>query len=246
MAGSSQGNQGGGTVITGVQPPQKPLNLLNAVGEIQQWGSIEKHMEEQLDSNYFTTQNRIDFFTIGIKNALTHLLFTLIFTPLSVGVLDDLIHIFGDKQLTVIDEIYAVFLMFSVSIGFAIFLSTLKSCYVGTVSKLMIKNLFQGLLTGEIFKIIVAFIVYQIIYNQMSPEHITKFLLFLHKYMGSLMAKLHFNYLKAFYWLLNFREVFPVSMLFILIGSVILAGVPTAVIFITYRRNKNRKVSDGL
>ncbi|MEM4071552.1 MAG: hypothetical protein QXO58_05965, partial [Thermoplasmata archaeon] len=236
MAGNSQG--GGSTIVTGVQPPQKPLNLLNAVSEIQQFGAIEVNMAQQLNKNYFTTQNRVDFFTIGLKNAITHLFFTIIFTPLSVGVIDNLIHLFGDKNLSLFDRIYALFLSLSISIGFAIFLSSLKNSYVGTVSKAMIRSLFEGLLFGEIFKVLVSFLVYQFIYIQMTPEHIVSFLLFLHKYFRPLLIKLNFNYLSAFHWLLNFRDVFPLAELLILVSSVILVAVPISIIMFSAYKGK--------
>jgi hypothetical protein len=247
MGSNSSSGGGGSTVITGVQPPQKPLNLLNAVGEIQQWGSIESKMDtdNQLGKNYFTTQNRLDFFTIGIKNSLTHLFFTLLFTPLAVGVIDNLIHLFGDKQLTAFDRIYAIFLSFSVSIGFSVFLISLKNSYAGTVSKAMINNLFAGIGFGEFLKIMISFIIYQILYIQMSPEHIAKFLLFAHKYFGSILFKVHLNYVNAFNWLVNFREVFPLSELLIILSSIVLIVPPVIAIFL-YGRNKNKRNKDWL
>jgi hypothetical protein len=242
MAGGNQ-QGGGGTVITGIQPPQKPLNLLNAVSEIQLYGSIEKDLTVPMDKNYFTIQNSIDFFTVGFKNAITHLFFTLMFTPLSVGVLDNLIHVFGDKQLTTFDRIYALFLTLSISIGFAIFLSSLKSSYVGTISKAMIKSLFEGLVFGELFKVIVSFLVYQFIYIQMSPMHLAKFVLFLHKYFHNLLDKFHVDYSHMFLWLVSFREVFPLSELLILISSMILLLVPIINIAVTtYMQKKSAEI----
>jgi hypothetical protein len=245
MAGGSQQSSsgGGGTVITGIQPPQKPLNLLNAVSEIQLYGSIEKDLDVPMDKNYFTIQNNIDFFTIGVKNSLTHLFFTLFFTPLAVGVLDNLIHLFGDKQLTTFDRIYALFLSLSVSIGFAIFLSTLKSSYVGTISKAMIKSLFEGLVFGEIVKVIISFLVYQFIYISMTPSHIANFVLFLHKYFHNILDKFHVNYSHMFLWLVNFRDVFPLSELLILVSSLILVLIPiTTIAVTTYMHKKNAEM----
>lgn len=226
MAGSG----GSPTVVTSIQPPQKPLNLLMAVSEIQQWSAVEKNSTTPIEKNYLTTQQRFDFFSVGIKNVFTHFIFTLFFTPFTVAVLQNLIHVFGDKKLTLFDEIYALILTFSVSLGFGVFLSSLKDCYVGNITKGMIKNLFTGIFMGEIFKDFIAAFLYFELYEIISPNNVSKFLLFLNKYIGSLLVKIHTNYTAVYYWILKFREVLPISVVFVVISSVLFAGIPIGVI----------------
>ena len=243
-SGSSGSGGGSPTIVTGVSPEQRPLNLLNAVSDIQQISAVERGMTNPLDKNYLTVQQRVDFFVIGVKNALTHFLFTLFFTPLTVGVLHNLIHIFGDRQLTWFDEAYALVLAFSISLGFGFFLASLRDCYVGTLSKGMIRNLFSGLAVGEFVKLVLSAIIYQIIYILLTPNSVASLLLSLNNHFGGLMAYLHVNYTAMYYWILKFRGVFPISTVFIFISSFFMVGIPIIALLIsTY---KKRKYTDDL
>lgn len=232
----SQNQTGGGTtVVTGMPVQRKPLNLLDAVSEIQQMCAIEKKMVETdyMDGNFFTTKQRIDFFSVGLRNAFLHFFFTLLITPISIAVLHNLIHLFGDRKITTFDEIYALILAFSVSIGFGVFLTTLRECYLGVISKAMIKNLFGGLVFGEAVKIALTAIIYAIIYNSITPESVVSFISFLNAHFSSLMMRLHADYTAMYYWILKFRDVFPLSTVFVFLSGVFMVGIPFAVIFMT-------------
>ena len=235
---------GGGTVITSAQPPQKPLNLLMAVSEIQQWSAIEKDTINPIDKNFLSIQQRLDFFSVGVKNAFTHFLFTLLFTPISVAVLHNLIPIFGDRQPNIFDEAYAVLLSFSMSLGFGVFLANLKDCYVGNITKGMIKNLFGGLVVGELFKDLIIAAIYGWLYITITPTNVYKALVFINNHFHPLMMRLHVNYNAVFHWILKFRETLIVSTIFVFISSVLLAGIPAAVIM--YHSFKNKAEDEEL
>ena len=232
-AGKTTDSQGGSTVITTTGPMQKPLNLLQAVSDIQRWCAMEKDAVSEIDKNYLTIQERYDFFAVGIKNAFTHFFFTLFLTPLTVAVLHRIIHIFGDEQLSIFDQAYALLLAFSVSLGFGIFLSSLKSCYVGNITKGMINNLFGGILIGETIKDILLIFIYIFIYYHITPQNVISFILFLHKYLGTFLAKLHVDYTQMFYWIMQWKDVFSVSAVFVVISSVLFAVIPFVVIIVS-------------
>ena len=244
MAGSQSSGQGGSpTVITSVQPPSKPLNLLDAVSEIQQMSALEKNMEQSLDKNFLTTKQRIDFFAVGTRNAFLHFFFTLFITPFIVAVFHHLIHIFGDSNLTIFDEVYAIILAFSLSLGFGFFLATLRECYVGTITKGMVNSLFSGLAFGETVKAALAAIIYSFIYISMTPAVIASFIIFMNKHFASILLKLHVNYTSMYYWLIQFRDVFPVAAVFILISSILMIGIPiVALFFSTWRLRQHKDI----
>lgn len=231
----NQTSSGGTTVVTGMPVQKKPLNLLDAVSEIQQMCAIEKRMAEEdyMDKNFFTTKQRIDYFAVGARNAFLHFFFALIATPIAIAVLHNLIHLFGDRKMTVFDEIYALILTFSVSLGFGIFLATLRECYLGVISKSMIKSLFGGLIFGETIKVAFSAIIYALIYVSITPRTVAAFINFLNAHFNSLMVRLNANYVAMYYWIMRFKDVFPLSMVFVFLSAVFMVGIPFAVIFLT-------------
>ncbi|MEM3265372.1 MAG: hypothetical protein QXH07_05410 [Thermoplasmata archaeon] len=231
------------TIITSPSVLSKPLNLMQAISEIQQFASIEKNMNEKLDSNYFPIGARVDFLSVGIKNSLTHLLFSLFLTPITIGVLDRIIPLFGEKTPGLFEEIYAILLAFSISIGFGLFLVQLKNSYVGVVSKSMIKNLLGGLLIGEIFKVFICAIIYNTIYVYLTDIRILKFVYYLKQH--TVMEKWHIhifhNYYGLYEWILKFREVFPLSTVFVLLSSLFIIVPPIVAIMINSIKSKKTK-----
>jgi len=237
MAGGGSSNTGGGspTIVTGVPSQAKPLNLLDAVSEIQQMCALEKKMteEEYMDKNFFTVKQKLDFMAVGLRNAFLHFLFTLIATPIAIGVLHNLIHLFGDYRITAFDEAYAVFLSFSLSIGFGLFLSSLKDCYIGVLSKSMINSLFSGLIIGELIKVATTAAIYAVIYLSITPQSIVSLLSYLSYHLQWLMVRLHPNYNAIFNWLMAFRDVFPLSTVFVFLSGVFMVGIPATAIYVT-------------
>lgn len=238
MAQSQDG--GGTTIVTGISAQKKPLNLLDAVSEIQQMCAIEKKMNEgdYIDKNFFTTKQAVDYFAVGARNALLHFFFTLIATPIAIAVLHNLIHLFGDRKMNFFDELYALILTFSVSIGFGIFLATLRECYLGVISKAMIKSLFSGLIFGEVVKVAVSAIIYALIYVSITPQTVYSFIQFLNNHFRTLMFRLHADYTAMYYWILKFRDVFPLATVFIVLSAFFMVGLPFIIIFVTSKFKK--------
>jgi hypothetical protein len=65
------------------------------------------------------------------------------------------IPIFGDAAPTLFDQIYALLLVLGFSLGYGFFLATLKSCYIGNISKSMIRNLLGGVVIGAVAKALI-------------------------------------------------------------------------------------------
>ena len=225
-------------LVAGMGDIQKPLNLLQAIEEIQHMAAMEVDMEEPLNKNFFALKQKIDFMAIGFRHGLLNGLITALLTPLAFGVIDGIIPVFGDKQLTTFDEIYAFLLAIAFPLGFAIFLSTLKNCYVGTISKSMIRNLFGGLFVGLFLKMLVVFFAFNWLYIKLTPEFVYSTLLHIHKALPNA------NLVPAYYWILKFKNVFPESIVFVVLTSLLVIIVPSLTLFITTLKNRKKGMKE--
>jgi magnesium-transporting ATPase (P-type) len=234
------GKSGGGSPVVMMDGDlKKPLNLLLAISEIQKTGAIEKDLSGPIDSNILSTINRWDFFSIGLRNALLNGLVSLFLTPLSLGVFFKLIAVFNDTDVSLFDKIYILFFNFSMSIGFGMFLSRIKESYVGTLSKGMTKSLLGGFALGEFIKIVIIFILFNWIYIKMNATNIYRTLLFFKTHTDTVPFVKNMNYVHAYYWLMNFRNVFPVSAMLVLVSSLFVIGIPIA--YLAYFAYKQKK-----
>ena len=235
MAGSSGG---GSPIVMMGGDLKKPLNLLSAISEIQVIGAMEQDASSPIDPKFLSTIYRWDFFSIGLRNALLNGIVSLFLTPLSLGVFYRLIPVFNDTHVSLFDKFYILFFNFSLSIGFGLFLSKIKESYVGSMSKGMTKSLFGGFALGEFIKIIIIFILFNWIYLQMSAKNTYHLLLFFKTHTDTVPFVKNMNYVHAYYWLMNFKNVFPVSAVLILVSSVLVMGIPIG--YLAYFANKQK------
>ena len=228
-------NAGNDTVlVAGMGDIQKPLNLLMAIEEIQHMAAMEVDMEEPLNKNFFALKQKIDFAMVGLRHGILNGLMSALLTPLAFGVVDGIIPVFGDARLTTFDEIYAFLLAVAFPLGFAIFLSTLKNCYVGTISKSMINNLFGGLFVGIFLKMLFVFFAFNWLYIKLTPEFVYSVLLQVHKVLPNA------NLVPVYYWILKFKNVLPESIVFVILTSLLVIIIPSLVLLITTLKNRRK------
>ncbi|MHB1702850.1 MAG: hypothetical protein ACYCS0_01340 [bacterium] len=234
------GKSGGGSPIVMMGGDlKKPLNLLSAISEIQVMGAMEKDASSPIDSKFLSTIYRWDFFSIGLRNALLNGFVSLFLTPLSLGVFFKLIPVFNDTSVSLFDKIYILFFNFSMSIGFGMFLSRIKESYIGSMSKGMTKSLLGGFALGEFIKIVIIFILFNWIYLKMSATNIYRMLSFFKTHTDTVPFVKNMNYIHAYYWLMDFRNVFPVSAMLVLVSSLFVIGIPIA--YLAYFAYKQKK-----
>ncbi len=233
MADKGSGNDT--VVVAGMGDFQKPLNLLQAIEEIQHMAAMETDMDKPLDKNFLALKQRIDFMAVGFKNGMLNGLITALLTPLALGVFDKIIPLFGDSHLTLFDEVYAFLLAIGFSLGFAIFLSSLHKCYVGTISKGMIRNLFGGMFAGITLKVFLVFLLYNWIFVELTPGHVYSVLLFLHKHLPKV------NFVPVYNWILEFKNVLPESIVFIALTSMLMIVIPLVTLIVASIHNRVRK-----
>lgn len=234
----SVGSGGGDTfIVNSPESIRKPLNLLMAIEEIQHQAQAEKNLSVPLDKNFLSTKQKIDFFAVGARLGFLNGLITAALTPFSLGVIENTIKIFGDPHPTLFDQVYAFMLSIGFPLGMAIFLASLRDCYVGTIAKTMIKNLFAGLFTGVIAKLIIVVFAFNWLFVHITPYEVANVL----GYINHIFPKLNLS--SVYFWVLRFRNVFPLSIVVISLTTLISIIIPLGVlVFHTWRNRKIKEV----
>jgi hypothetical protein len=225
---------GNATILSGGGQIDKPLNILSAVAEIQSFSVIERDSLEEINPNALNIVHRMDFYMVGLKGALLTGLLGITLIPFSIGILDNLIPVFGDIHLTPFDDIFAFFLLVGPSLSYGIFISGVSKCYVGSITRGMIKNLLSGLILGEILKIFIFAVLFSYIYLKFNKKEIFRMVYwFSNRYYHSQ------SYWKGIYdWLVKFRNVFPTSIVIIIISGFFMAGIPIIRLYFKYKKDK--------
>jgi len=224
------------SVIVNQSSLEKPKSLLDAIKDIQNIAAMEQTTTEEVDPMFFSLKDRMDFMIVGIKSSFYSGMVVAILTPFAVGVIEKMIPIFGEETPSLFSQIYALFLALGYTLGFAIFLSTLKGCYIGNISKAMIRNLFGGIMFGAITKTIIAVVLFHFLYIYLTPERVVVFL----NLFKNILTPQKYN--AAYYWILNFKPVFLTSSWVLIFSTMIFITIPVASIIFTSYKNRKRTV----
>lgn len=214
---------------SGQRAPQK--NIIDYISKLQRLSVAESAMS--LPEDFYTLEDRIDDFVQGMRTALSSTIFLALLTPLSLGVLNDLIPVFGNQVPTLMDQIFVVYFMFGFTIAYGFLIASIRKYYVGTVCRASIRNLMNGVTTGTIIKIVVVFFLFHWIYYTLSPDNLLA---------AANWATPKIGYQRSvaiYYWLLNFRPVFLQSAYVHTAGSLLFILIPSSLIL--YQRYKFRK-----
>ena len=231
---------GNATILNNAGQIDKPLNILSAIGEIQSFSVIERDSIEEINKDALNIVHRIDFYMVGLKGALLTGILGTILIPFSIGVLDKLIPIFGDRQLTLFDQLYALTLLLGPSLAYGIFISGIARCYVGNITKGMIKNLLSGLFLGEMLKVFIFSVLFSYIYVKFSKNEIYRVVYLLSAHINKPQG----YWVSVYSWLVKFRNVFPTSIVIIFIAAFLMLGIP--MIRLTIKHYKDKKNVNGV
>lgn len=223
------GEKGGGqTVVFGSQY-EKPKSFVEAFSELEQLSAVLG--ENEVPEQFFTLKQKFDFFGVGLLDSIKSTLVAGIFTPISFGVIKELIPIFGDVKPTTFDKIFAFLLTIGFSIGYALLVASLSKYYFSNkIVKSAMKNFLWGLTTGKIVFVGAFFLLYHFLYFWLKPEVIAKALI-----------KFRLSYevsVRILEWVVKFREVFLISAWFLVFTAVLFVIIPFAGLMWNYRKVK--------
>ncbi|MDA8171433.1 MAG: hypothetical protein M0Z48_06340 [Nitrospiraceae bacterium] len=157
-------------------------------------------------------------------------------TPFAIGVVERIIPIFGDKSPTLFDQVYALVLALGFTLGYGFFLATLKSCYVGNISRSMIRNLLGGAALVALAKALVAVIVFNFLYLYFTARRVAPLVFYLRRVLKP--EQLEALYMK----IMEFRPVLLISSWFIVLSTLLFIAIPTLAIAATAFKNRKREV----
>lgn len=215
---------------------EKPKSLLDAVKDIQNIAAMEKATTEEVDPMFFSLKDRIDFMVVGIKSSFYSGMVVAMLTPFAMGVIEKMIPIFGEEVPTIFGQIYALLLALGYTLGFGIFLSSLRSCYVGNISKAMIRNLLGGVAIGALVKTLIAVVIFHFIYLSITPERVV----FVLNYFKTILPPHKLT--AIYYWIMNFKPIFLTSSWVIIFSTLLFITIPTISIVATSIKNRKREV----
>ena len=221
----SKDSQRGDVFLGSPNAPGKPKGLLDAISEIQQYYVVERS-GSTIPEDFFTISGKLAFFEVGFKGGFVCGLISAMLTPLAIGVFELYIPIFGTRDPSVFDRVFAFLLAISFTIGYSFFFAGLGKYYIGEISKAAIKNLIGGVLTGAILKLVIAFLAFHFIYFVvLEPHTFARWLLKLDRFVK-------YETLNRFYqWMGIFRPVFLTSSYFVAFTTAIMIFVPLSGIY---------------
>jgi len=237
MGKDARGGGSNDSVLVNQSYLEKPKSLLDAVKDIQNIAAMEKATTEEVDPMFFSLKDRIDFMVVGIKSSFYSGMVVAILTPFAMGVIEKMIPIFGEEVPSVFGQFYALLLALGYTLGFGFFLSTLRSCYVGNMSKAMIRNLLGGIITGAVAKTFIAVVVFHFLYLSLTPERV----MFVLNYFKSVMRPQKLD--AIYYWIMNFKPLFLTSSWVIIFSTLLFIAIPVISIIITSIKQRKREVS---
>lgn len=219
------------TIIASSPTPKKARGLLDAISEIQQYYVVEKS-GSTISADFLTYKGKIEFGIIGFKASMMSGLVLGIFAPIAIGVVEQHIPIFGSYEPSTFDQLFALVLAMSFTMGYAAFASTVGRFFVGEITRTAIKNLMGGLVAGKAVVIVVTFIAFHFLYLSFDSIRMADFLLFFGSVLSEdAMAEGHA-------WWMGFRPSFLVAAWFVVVTTILFLAVPGTALLVKSRKTR--------
>jgi hypothetical protein len=210
-----------------------PKGFLEAVAYIEQNFANELGGAVIRDS-FLTTKQRLEFFEVGFRSSFLSGLIMALLTPVAIGVVERYIPVFGSTEPSVFDTVFAFLLAVGYSFGFAVFLASACTKFVGYYTRAMIRNLLGGVVAGAALKAILAFIAFHFLYIVVLTDPN------LHWAAGKLYSQNlpHGTVLAIYHWVHGFKGVFLTSAWFIAGTTLAYVSIPVAALLLAIQRNR--------
>ena len=164
------GNTVGAVVAAG--DIHKPEGIIALLSQIQRISSVERGGAE-LPEGYVTMKLKIDYLTAGFKISFFTSLMMGLLMPLAVAVVLGKIPIFGSTSQGILDKAYIILFTISISLSYAFLIgTTLMKCGTPNATKDLISQFLGGYNIGIIFKMVVIFTSFHMLYFLFPEQRI--------------------------------------------------------------------------
>ncbi len=215
-----------------------PHGLFDMMKIVWTYHSLEQRGVE-FPKDFFTPDDMLKYSTCGIVESLKSGLITVIFTPIAFAVADKIVPIFGTKEPSTFDKVFAFLLALSLTTAYASVLVSITQRYIFPFTKKIIKNFLIGVITGKLLITVIAFIFYHWLYIKVLTEDkvISKLQSFKY-FLDPDKSNIVYN------WIMEFKPTLLISAWFIVLTTVIFITIPLISIFITIRKNRQLTEED--
>lgn len=205
------------TVVIGTSQYEKPKTFIEAFSELEQMSAVLG--EEEIPSQFFTLKQFFDFFGVGFKDSLKASFIAGLFSPIMIGVIKEIIPIFGDITPSLFDKVFSLLLSLGYSIGYALLVASLSRYYYSNkVIKKAMGSFLNGLILGKVVGVGIIFVLFHFLYFWLSPEVVGKVIFEKLRIGGEGVG--------IYNWVIKFKEVFLVSAWFIVFSGVLFILIP--------------------
>ena len=222
-------------IVISTPPVTKPKGLIDAIAEIEQFYVAESEGSE-IPERFFTIKNKIEFFEVGFKGSFISGLVTILLTPVAIGVIENMIPVFGSPEPTMFDKAFVFCIALSFTIGYSLFIGILGRYYQGKVTRSMIRNFVSGVVVGAMLKLILSFIFYHFMFLVVLKEGRVADVLI------SIQSRIEGEWVHdVFHWIMAFKPVFLTSAYFMALTTAIFIFIPLCSIAAGSIRNRKHK-----
>jgi hypothetical protein len=217
----------------------RPKSLIQAISEIEQFSVAEMHSE--LPEGAMPTLTGVSFFEVGVKSSLISGIVTALTTPLMIAAGEELIPVFGDRELTLFDKIFSVLITVSLPVSFALFICViLTRSYAGNITRKAINSLVGGLSSGKIgMTILVVLLFHYVAFITLSSANVIRAI----NWVSGIffVPMLHIDFGSIYRRIMDIKSVLIPSAYFIAFVNLLFVGIVSLAVVIGRRKTKLRK-----
>ena len=142
-----------------------PKSIVDAISDIQQYTVMESEGISDIPEGYFTLRRSLAYVNIGFKYGLGDNFIVWFISPFLYGVLFNMFPIFGRKDLTLFDKIFAFTLSKYITVGLLTLMIYLLFKAKGTLSKGCSSSLISGYSIALLLRMVVFLFAYRYLYS---------------------------------------------------------------------------------
>jgi len=217
----------------------RPKSLIQAISEIEQFSVAEMHSE--LPEGAMPTATGFSFLEVGTKSSLLSGAVTALTTPLMIAAGEELIPVFGDRELTLFDKLFSVLITVAIPVSFALFIFViLTRSYAGNITRKAINSLVGGLCTGKAIMIVFVMILFHYVcFVTLSSANVIRAI----NWVSGIffVPALHIDFESIYRKIMDIKSVLIPSAYFIAFVNILFIGIVSLALVIGRHKTKIRK-----